>query len=182
MKSLNFSTCRLQDCHLQTWNYTRPIEASAILVSTFEFLIWNTEFAAITLEMGPTKGKPEEPSNLVTSLLTLSSYILCHATSSKSLRALSYAEICLRILLFMTEDPQIIKFLLLPTSQEIHICRQVGPNHSSPRILTDLWNLQRRPIIPAAVTPRESIGALLDCCILWMRHNLHKRLDVHCYM
>ena len=38
------------------------------------------------------------------------------------------------------------------------------------------------PPLPPAQPPRPPLCAMLDCCTLWLRHNLHKKLEVYCYM
>jgi len=51
-----------------------------------------------------------------------------------------------------------------PTSWNIRLCRQ------------------RLPLLPSPGSSRAPICALLDCCVLWLRHNLHKRLEVYSYL
>ncbi|KIJ38425.1 hypothetical protein M422DRAFT_176436, partial [Sphaerobolus stellatus SS14] len=40
----------------------------------------------------------------------------------------------------------------------------------------------RPPHLPHVSKQRPLICALLDCCVLWLRHNLHKRFEVHSYL
>ena len=42
--------------------------------------------------------------------------------------------------------------------------------------------LKRLPILPFVPSPRPLICAVLDSCILWLRHNLHKRLETSLYL
>ncbi|KAI9444858.1 hypothetical protein H4582DRAFT_1911724 [Lactarius indigo] len=37
-------------------------------------------------------------------------------------------------------------------------------------------------MLPFTPSPRPLICAVLDCCILWLRHNLHKRLETSLYL
>jgi len=37
-------------------------------------------------------------------------------------------------------------------------------------------------MLPPVPSPRPLICAVLDCCILWLRHNLHKRLETSLYL
>lgn len=42
--------------------------------------------------------------------------------------------------------------------------------------------LQRVPYLPLVSKSRPPVCAILDCCVLWLRHNLHKRLEVYSYL
>lgn len=41
---------------------------------------------------------------------------------------------------------------------------------------------QRIPQLPLVTGPRPPMCAVLDSCVLWLRHNLRKKLEVNCYM
>jgi len=89
---------------------------------------------------------------------------LTHATSTSSSRAIGYANVALHILLNSAESDVIIRAFCEPSPQPVRLCRQ------------------RFPMLPFSSTPRPLICAVLDCCILWLRHNLHKRLEISLYL
>ncbi|KAH9081708.1 hypothetical protein EDB83DRAFT_2334344 [Lactarius deliciosus] len=116
----------------------QPIEACIILLPIFE------------------PSRPPLPHTIV----SLSSYLLTHATSTSS-RAIAYANVALNILLAMVETKEVIRVFCEPSpapSQALH------------------------PMLPFTPSPRPLICAVLDCCILWLRHNLHKRLETSLYL
>ena len=113
-------------------------------------------------------------------IVSLSSYLLTHATSTSS-RAIAYANIALNILLALVETKEIIRVFCEPSPHLVRLCRQVCPTVVS--ITFALKTLVKRlPMLPFAPSPRPLICAVLDCCILWLRHNLHKRLETSLYL
>ncbi|OCH94681.1 hypothetical protein OBBRIDRAFT_788932 [Obba rivulosa] len=142
----------------------QPIEACVVLLPIFEFSHANGTFRSAIIEpLDQSKERSKEGSPLAYTLLTLFSYILSHASSSSSARAIAYANLSLNILLIMVEDEKILSSLCSPSKANIRMCRQ------------------RPPLLPAFL-PRAPICAVLDCVLLWLRHNLHKRLEVHSYI
>ncbi|KAI0964018.1 hypothetical protein AcW1_000938 [Taiwanofungus camphoratus] len=145
----------------------QPIEACVILLPVFEFISANPTFRVILMESlasGPEeKGTTNQVSPLPYTLMTLFSYLLPHASSTHSSRSIAYANLSLNILLVMSESNEIVHGLCHASQADIRLCRQ------------------RLPLLPLS-PPRIPICSLLDCCVLWLRHNLHKRLEVHCYI
>ncbi|KAH9049384.1 hypothetical protein EDB84DRAFT_1453716, partial [Lactarius hengduanensis] len=125
----------------------QPIEACIILLPIFET---------------PRVTKTSRPP-LPHTIVSLSSYLLTHATSTSS-RAIAYANIALNILLAMVETKEVIRVFCEPSLHPVRLCRQ------------------RHPMLPFTPSPRPLICAVLDCCILWLRHNLHKRLETSLYL
>lgn len=41
---------------------------------------------------------------------------------------------------------------------------------------------QREPTLPLVTASRPPLCAVLDCCVLWLKHNLHMKLEVQSYM
>ncbi|KIK49428.1 hypothetical protein CY34DRAFT_69321 [Suillus luteus UH-Slu-Lm8-n1] len=148
---------------------TQPIEATVSLLPVFEFLFFNPLFAQLLVET--TLPKPPDSKHnalvppLAYNILSLSSYVLTHASSSASLRTLAYANLAMNTLLVMSENAHIMPVFCKPTSSKeaIRLCRQ------------------RLPLLPVPAPTRAPICALLDCCVLWLRHNLHKRLEVYTF-
>ncbi|KAI8990450.1 hypothetical protein BD414DRAFT_413658 [Trametes punicea] len=145
----------------------QPIEACVILLPLFEFLHGSATFRdvfakTLAAEAGKKTSTPITPLQLT--LLSLSSYLVSHASSSSSPRAIAYASLALNTLLVICESKDILAALRQDTYEEIRLCRQ------------------RPPPLPPFQPPKSPLCALLDCFILWLRHNLHRRLEVHCYL
>ncbi|TFY70009.1 hypothetical protein EVJ58_g112 [Rhodofomes roseus] len=144
----------------------RPIEACVILLPIFEFLHANERFHTILLE--PLTVDAEQQATARTpplpyTLLTLASYLLTHASSVHAPRAIGYAHLSLNILLVMAESKIIMEVFCNRGDADIRLCHQ-------------------RPPLLAFTGSRKPVCAILDCCVLWLRHNLHKRLEVHSYL
>ncbi|KAI0673322.1 hypothetical protein C8Q78DRAFT_1118463 [Trametes maxima] len=145
----------------------QPIEACVVLLPLFEFLHGSATFRKVfakTLASREDKKSATATKSLPLTLLTLSSYLLSHASSASSPRAIAYANLALNTLLVISESDEILAALRQETSQDIRLCRQ------------------RLPQLPLLQPPKAPVCALLDCCILWIRHNLQKKLEVQCYL
>ncbi|KAG2076883.1 hypothetical protein BDR04DRAFT_630852 [Suillus decipiens] len=147
---------------------TQPIEATVSLLPVFEFLFFSPLFGQVLVDMIPKSFDSKQRTlvpPLAYNILSLSSYVLTHASSSASPRTLAYASLTLNTLLVMSENAHIMSAFCKPTSSKeaIRLCRQ------------------RLPLLPVPSPMRPPICALLDCCVLWLRHNLHKRLEVHTF-
>ncbi|CCM03132.1 uncharacterized protein FIBRA_05253 [Fibroporia radiculosa] len=139
----------------------QPIEACVVLLPIFEFLSANTKFRAAFLEpLNPDSEKQVQP--LPYTLLTLSSYLFTHASSTHAPRAIAYANLALNLLLVLAEAPDILNVFSHTNGATVRLCRQ------------------RPPLLPSS--PSSPVCAILDCCVLWLRHNLHKRLEAYCYL
>ncbi|KIK70706.1 hypothetical protein GYMLUDRAFT_65921 [Collybiopsis luxurians FD-317 M1] len=136
----------------------QPIEACVSLFPIYELLCANAHFPSVLLE------SLSRNNNLLFTSFSLSSYLLTHASSTSSPRSLAYANLCLNWLLILSQNVQVLEALSRPNSVAIRLCRQ------------------RLPFLPPPLPKRLPICALLDCCILWLRHNLHRRLEVHSYI
>lgn len=108
---------------------TQPIEATVSLLPVFEFLFFNPLFAQVLVEMALPKPPDSKHNALVPPLayniLSLSSYVLTHASSSASPRMLAYANLALNTLLVMSESAHIMPFFCKPASSKeaIRLCR-----------------------------------------------------------
>jgi len=111
----------------------RPIEAAAVLLPVFEFLDSNQTFAEVLVKPF-TQEDDSQDRVLILSLVTASSYILTHATSSASPRAVAYAHLSLNILLRLVQNPKISSAFCQPWSRPIRLCRQVRLSY------TDGWS------------------------------------------
>ncbi|KAI4528315.1 DUF1741-domain-containing protein [Schizophyllum commune Loenen D] len=143
----------------------QPIEGSVILLSVSEFLRQNPLFLEVLLkDIRPEEGeKASTASPLLLTTLSFASYVLTHATSIATLRSLGYANLVMNVLLNIAENDKAVKALCEPSSMALRLCRQ------------------RQPLLPAPKAGRAPLCAVLDCCVLWLRHNLHKRIEAHMY-
>ncbi|KAI0257195.1 hypothetical protein BJV78DRAFT_1160862 [Lactifluus subvellereus] len=143
----------------------QPIEACIILLPILEFVLRNRTFSSILIErINDIQSDENLRPSLPHTIISLSSYLLTHATSTSSFRAIGYANVALHILLAFVESDEVIRAFCEPSPQPVRLCRQ------------------RLPILPFSPSPHPLICAVLDCCILWLRHNLHKRLEASLYL
>ncbi|KAJ3977857.1 hypothetical protein EV361DRAFT_943954 [Lentinula raphanica] len=138
--------------------FYRPIEACVSLLPVYELLSNNPIFSSVLT----TKNGSGSTGLLFTSL-SLSSYLLVHANSTSSPRSLAYANLSLTWLLLLSTNSQVMESLTQPATSypgPVHTCRQ------------------KQPLLPNPSSDQRPVCALLDCCVLWIRHNLNKRLEV----
>ncbi|KAF8323104.1 hypothetical protein DL93DRAFT_625081 [Clavulina sp. PMI_390] len=142
-----------------------PLEALALLPMK-DFLLDNPSFPLLSTRPIP-QSAPEGPAwlkslpatvHLAHSVISLASYILTHATASNSPRAAAYASLALTVLQAWIRDPFVLKTFALEKA-EVRLCRQ------------------RTPFLPLPRKERPVLCSVLDCCVLWLRHNLHKNLQ-----
>lgn len=119
--------CRLNfDYHL----LNRPIEACVVLLSIYEFMHTNTSFTRVlsdSLKQEPSNtNKTRKLEPVPCTLISLSSYLVTHATSLSSARAIAYANLSLNILFTMVEADELIFMLCQTAIVPIRLCRQVS--------------------------------------------------------
>ncbi|KAF8426132.1 hypothetical protein L210DRAFT_3566254 [Boletus edulis BED1] len=144
----------------------QPTEASVSLLPLFEFLFFNPLFTQVFTDTAHTdNGETTTPRipHLSHNVLSLSSYLLTHGASSASPRAMAYANLAMNTLLIVAENSRATDVFCGRSVQPIRLRRQ------------------RLPWLPTSASTRPPICALLDCCVLWLRHNLHKRLEIYTY-
>ncbi|KAE9398447.1 hypothetical protein BT96DRAFT_957569 [Gymnopus androsaceus JB14] len=103
--------------------------------------------------------------------LKFPSILLERPSTTSSPRSLAYANLALEWLLLVAENEQILSTLI----------RAKFLRYSPLSAGEHLLGQERLPLLPNPSSDRLPICALLDCCVLWLRHNLHKRLEVYCY-
>ncbi|CAE6449404.1 unnamed protein product [Rhizoctonia solani] len=101
-------------------------------------------------------------------LVSLASYILAHAgsTSAGAGREEGYAGLVLDILEQCVADERVVRAMCSPPVADdstVWLCRQ------------------RVPLLPLRTGPDPLICSILDACILYLRHNLSKKLDSRAY-
>ena len=97
-----------------------------VLFPVFELVYLNHRFPLILLDAPSVvrdDGKSSTPP--VLTLLTLSSYLLTHASSTSSARAIAYAHLALNVLLAFAENHDVMAYLSQPQPYNIRLCRQV---------------------------------------------------------
>ncbi|KAF9056114.1 hypothetical protein BJ165DRAFT_477877 [Panaeolus papilionaceus] len=142
-----------------------PTHSTVILLTVYEFLKRNPLFISVVLEdlVSPID-KPLTSSPLLCNIICLASYICSHASSVSSPRSVAYANLSLNILLVLVERSLVMEFITQTASPSIHICRQ------------------KLPSLPRSPPQQPIICSVLECCVLWLRHNLHRRLEIQPYM
>ncbi|KAJ7492450.1 hypothetical protein FB451DRAFT_1218339 [Mycena latifolia] len=141
----------------------QPIEACVVLLPIFEFLRANPTFPLVLVSPPTDDTKSSAVSSPPYTILSLCSYLLTHASSTSSPRAIVYANLGLNTLLTLAQNDGVLIAFSQPSDERIRLCRQ------------------RLPVPPIPPSRRAPLCALLDCCVLWLRHNLHKRLEVQSY-
>lgn len=112
--------------------FHRPIEAAVMLLPMYDLLHYNSIFRDVfRSSLVPVADSPatiQANTPHLHALLCLSSYLLTHASSTSSPRALAYAHLALTTLLVVVEDEAIISALCQqppPGCPEVRLCRQV---------------------------------------------------------
>ncbi|KAF9454112.1 hypothetical protein P691DRAFT_810827 [Macrolepiota fuliginosa MF-IS2] len=148
----------------------QPIEAAVALFAIFEMVNLNRVFPSVlcqtmpSINPGKAKSGRQAPQAVLSTTITLSSYILAHASSTASPRVLAYANLSLRTLLSFLENLKPLGILFEPIAYIVPLCRQ------------------RLPTLPVHSGPRAPVCAILDCCVLWLRHNLQYKLEGSSYL
>ncbi|KAH8930130.1 hypothetical protein BT69DRAFT_1328110 [Atractiella rhizophila] len=148
-----------------------PSEASIILFPFYDLLNSNKALASLMIAEVQLELDEDEEGVLnkswtrhspIATLISFSSYVLCHGSVSPRSRA--YSRLCLIVLtLFCEEGGKVLASQ--DYARTIRLCRQ--------RLPTLPYSNDRK---------RPPICAILDCCTLYLRHNLQKKLDVHSYI
>lgn len=139
----------------------QPIEAAAALLPLYELFNLNPVFSSIVVESLSTETTSTRPP-MICSFISLASYLFSHASSAGTTRCLAYANLTMRVFALMSQEESMVT-KLARESGKVRICRQ------------------RLPRLPETPASRPILNAMLDACILWLRHNLHKKMEVSTY-
>ncbi|KAM0788767.1 hypothetical protein ACM66B_002857 [Microbotryomycetes sp. NB124-2] len=131
-----------------------PPEVLVILLPFYDLLNLNKAFSALLYNEAD-----HGPPTLPPAMISLASYVLCHAATSP--RAQAYSRLCLLILMILVEEGE---GKLTVDSAPVRLCRQ------------------RQPMLPHNVKQRPLAAAMLDTAVIFLRHNLRKRMDVETYI
>lgn len=91
-----------------------------------EFLRPNPLFASVFMEdlvQPPEEGMHGTP--LLCTIITLSSYLFVHASTTASIRSIAYAGLALNVLLTVVENNMVMEFITQTNLPAIRLCRQV---------------------------------------------------------
>ncbi|GAA6004895.1 hypothetical protein JCM10207_008445 [Rhodosporidiobolus poonsookiae] len=132
-----------------------PPDMAVLLLPFYELLNSNKTFGSLVFSETETG----ETSTLPASLISLSSYVVCHASLSE--RARLYSRLCLICMLILVEEGE--GKLTVEGKEAIRLCRQ------------------RHPMLSHSSHPRRPIDGIIDAVVIFLRHNLRKRLDVETY-
>ncbi|BGP15057.1 hypothetical protein JCM10213_002799 [Rhodosporidiobolus nylandii] len=133
-----------------------PPEMTVLLLPFFELLNSNKTFGSLVFAEEADGGAPALPP----ALISLSSYLACHASLSQ--RARLYSRLPLIIMLILVEEGE--GKLTVEGAEEIRLCRQ------------------RHPMLSHTSSTRIPLSAMLDVVVIFLRHNLRKRLDVETHI
>ncbi|GAA5923501.1 hypothetical protein JCM3775_000407 [Rhodotorula graminis] len=135
-----------------------PPEPLVLLVPFFELLNSNKTFCTLVFASRADSSSPP----LSETLISLTSYVVCHAAGSA--RARLYARLCLVVCMILVEEGEGKLCARTKVDGGIRLCRQ------------------RNPMLPQRDDARAvPLSAMIDSVVVFLRHNLHKRLDVETY-
>lgn len=107
----------------------RPIEACVILLPLFEFLHGSPTFCRVFASTLYAQYSEKKTATRITplplTLISTSSYLFSHASSTSSPRAIAYASLALCILLVLVENDDTIAALRQDNNEDVRLCRQV---------------------------------------------------------
>jgi len=141
------------------------LERAVVLLPFYDLMNSNQAFTSMLLAdlasmTSSTKSDSDRPAVLPL-LVSLSSYIFCHAASST--RSKLYSRLCLIILTKLLESgPTLLADDMIV---EVRLCRQRLP-------MLPFVNDQKRPFL----------CAILDSLVIYIRHNIRKKLDVETFI
>lgn len=126
---------------------------------------------------------PASPT-LPVELLSFTSYLVSHAALSQ--RARVYSRLAFSVLMILVEEGEGKLTRPRPGGEDIRLCRQVRHhlpvNTQSLRAHVLAFPSQRPPQLPAKDASRSiPISAIIDAIVLFLRHNLRKKLEVETY-
>ncbi|OAV89545.1 hypothetical protein PTTG_04102 [Puccinia triticina 1-1 BBBD Race 1] len=134
---------------------SHPGRPTCILLPIYDLLCSNTTFFNVLLLSKP----------FWQSFLSFSSYLLSHASSSP--RSELYGRLALVILIHLAEEGQ--KF----------VC---GAADESFQVAVAFCRDRQPPLGPSSDLERAPIAAMLDCGILYLRHNLQRKLKIETHL
>jgi len=130
---------------------SHPGRPTCILLPIYDLLCSNTTFFNVLLAS----------KSFWESFLSFSSYLLSHASSNP--RSELYGRLVLVILIHLAEEGAKL------------VC---GATDDSIKVSVEFCRDRLPPLGPSSDLAREPIAAMLDCGILYLRHNLQRKLKI----
>ncbi|KAI8646828.1 hypothetical protein BD408DRAFT_409279 [Parasitella parasitica] len=144
-----------------------PSAQTALLLPLFDFVNGNTFFintlvnACSKIDAESSNTSTLAKTTMLTSLISFASYLFEH---NRTDRTNSYTRLLLTILLRLTEENSIMNYIARDGSAAaVRLCRQ------------------RSPTLPLNKSSRSLFCAILDGMLLFIRHNIRKKLDLITY-
>lgn len=147
--------------------FCRPSAQTALLLPLFDLINGNPYFINTLVNMcskidSESSTNPEETKiTMLTSLISFASYLFEH---NRTDRTNIYSRLLLTILLRLTEENTVMNYIARDGSAAmVRLCRQ------------------RSPTLPLNKSSRPLFCAILDDMLLFIRHNIRKKLDLTSY-
>ncbi|KAI9315888.1 hypothetical protein BX666DRAFT_2028128 [Dichotomocladium elegans] len=139
-----------------------PPYHSALLLVLYDVLTSNPHYTTIMLQLcAQDTANDNSKSTLIGALLSYASYLFEH---NRNPRAFIYTRLMLTTILNMTENPSIMNYMIKEESKEyVRLCRQ------------------RPTPLPAIKKPRSLFCLTLDVVLIFLKHNIKKKLDIVTY-
>ncbi|KAI8339698.1 hypothetical protein BC941DRAFT_501151 [Chlamydoabsidia padenii] len=138
-----------------------PVE-SALLLLLYDLVNANSHFITLTTRsINNHKKDLNQSTLLLPNLLTFASYLFQH---NRNDRSFIYTKLIMLILLRLCEEPALLAAL---------------SNQDSHRVVR--LCCQRPPPLPKAKSPRSLLCTILDDIVLFIKHNMRKKLDTTTY-
>jgi len=142
---------------------SRPSAQTALLLPLFDLINGNPYFihTIVNVCSKTDSESAETKTTLLTCLISFASYLF---ENNRTERTSIYARLLLTILLRLTEENSVMNYMARDGSAAaVRLCRQ------------------RSPSLPLNKSSRSLFCAILDDVLLFIRHNIRKRLDLTSY-
>ncbi|KAL7313161.1 hypothetical protein PS15m_006940 [Mucor circinelloides] len=142
---------------------SRPSAQTALLLPLFDLINGNPYFihTIVNVCSKTDSESAETKTTLLTCLISFASYLF---ENNRTERTSIYARLLLTILLRLTEENSVMNYMARDGSAAVvRLCRQ------------------RSPPLPLNKSSRSLFCAILDDMLLFIRHNIRKRLDLTSY-
>ncbi|KAI8145127.1 hypothetical protein BJV82DRAFT_655834 [Fennellomyces sp. T-0311] len=146
--------------HLEAAEDLPSYESSLFLV-LYDLISSNPHFITIFLQICTQRTEKKEDNIPIAELLSYVSYLFQH---NRNPRAFVYTRLTLLILLCLSENYSVLKYMTKEESQmTIRLCRQ------------------RPTPIPLVKKPQSLFCSLLDVLLIFLKYNIRKKLDLVTY-
>ncbi|GAA6046333.1 hypothetical protein JCM3770_004868 [Rhodotorula araucariae] len=140
-----------------------PPAMLVLLLPFYELVNSNKTFCSLVFSPRSSPSTPPVPETLI----SLTSYVACHASVSP--RARVYARLCLVLCMILVEEGE----------GKLGVSSRVAGDDGLEGVRVCR---QRHPMLPPRDAARAiPLSAMIDAVVVFLRHNLRKRLDVETY-